>query len=305
MHENFSDQLINAIEKRNSSIVVGLDPNFAYFPDFINPTKSNITVFDAIFDFNKLIIDAVRNHCVAIKPQLAYYEQYGIEGLRALSHTIEYARKLDLITINDAKRNDIGTTCEAYATAFLGEKGDFVADALTVNPFLGSDGIKPFISRSKLNNKGFFVLVKTSNPSSNELQNLVQRNGKKVYESVAELVHHYSLELMGNHNYSSIGAVVGATFPEEAEKLRSQLPNSFFLVPGVGAQGAKLESLEVLFDKKGYGALIASARGICYSYKENARNWQSINDGQIQEFAKYEVVTLKDNINKLRNRENS
>ena len=266
--KNFADALIEASKAKNSHLIAGLDPVVKNFPAFL--TKENMTAEEsgeAIFKFNRMVIDAVHEHVVAVKPQLAFYEVYGSVGIKALEDTIAYAKSKNLLVINDGKRNDIGSTCEGYADAHLG-KGKMSADALTVTPYLGSDGITPFIKRAKENNKGFFVLVKTSNPSSNDFQNLMTENGKELYMEVAEKVIEWSEDTYGDSGYSFVGVVAGATYPEEAKKLRKLLPKTIFLVPGYGAQGADVKGLLNFFNSDKQGAVVNSSRGILYPYKD-------------------------------------
>ena len=254
---------------------VGLDTDFSYLPEEM---KAGVTTFseaaNRIFEFNKNIIDNICDIVPSVKVQIAYYEMYGYYGLKAFEQTVKYAHKKGLIVIADCKRNDIGSTASCYSKAYLGKTvvGDkelqaFRADMLTVNGYLGSDGIKPFIEDIKNNDKSIFVLVKTSNPSSGELQNLKLENGQFIYEKMGELVEEWGKDAMGKYGYSEVGAVVGATHPEEAARLRKQMPHTFFLIPGYGAQGGSADMLKVCFDKKGLGGVVNSSRGILCAYK--------------------------------------
>lgn len=269
------DKLIDRIIATDNPSVIGLDTDISYLPE---ESIKNINSLDdaakEITEFNKNIIDAVCEVAPAVKVQIAYYEQLGVAGMKAFSETLKYAHQKRMITIADAKRNDIGSTASAYSKGFFSGieiKGkrliDFEADFLTVNGYLGSDGLNPFIKDCKAFDKGIFVLVKTSNPSSGELQNKVLENGKMLYQQVADLVTDLGRDMIGKYGYSDICAVVGATHPKEAEVLRNQYPNLFFLVPGYGAQGGTAEDLKVCFDQKGLGAIVNSSRGILCAYK--------------------------------------
>lgn len=284
MAKNFADRLYAAIDKHQNPSVVGLDPQLDSIPDFIkeaNKKKFGAT-FEAasasIFDFNKAILKEIKGIVPAVKPQIAFYEQYGYHGVKAFEDTVNEAKRLGFLVIVDGKRNDIGSTSEAYARAFLGESSLFGenrpvwdADALTVNAYLGSDGVIPFVNVCKEHGKGIFVLVKTSNKGSAELQNLIVQDNsgvkKPVYEVMASLVENWGKDLVGEQGYTSIGAVVGATHPKEAEVARKLIPKSFILVPGYGAQGGTADDTIPNFNKDGFGAIVNSSRGILYAYK--------------------------------------
>lgn len=299
---NFADVLIVEGKKKNSVLVVGLDPDIKFFPDFLLEnvnSSSNESITNAIYEFNKIIIDAVANQVVAVKPQLAYYEVYGSYGIRALEKTITYARSKELIVINDAKRGDIGSTSAAYARAFLGN-GTISGDMVTVNPFLGSDGYMPFIETAKENNKGLFLLLKTSNPSSYEIQDLKLENGELLYFKMAKEIEKLACETIGINKYSFIGAVVGATYPEEAKKIRNMLPHSIFLVPGFGIQGGKAEDISVFFDENGNGAVISSSRGIIYSYMNDKDDWRKTTETEMHRYITEAATKAKEQINEIR-----
>ncbi|MBR5479893.1 MAG: orotidine-5'-phosphate decarboxylase [Clostridia bacterium] len=274
------DLLIKKITQKKNPTVVGLDPNLEQMPPELlakNIEKYGKTLkaaAEAIYEFNTGIIDSVCDIIPAVKPQSAYYEMYGPEGVEVLKRTMQYAREKDLYVIADVKRNDIGSTATAYAKAYLGEVeiagekvSPFGADCVTVNGYLGSDGLNPFINLCKEYNKSMFVLVKTSNPSSSELQDLIVGD-KTIYRTMAEAVSKLGEDVVGEYGYSSVGFVVGATHPRELTELRAACPNSFFLVPGYGAQGATAEDLKGAFDKNGLGAIINSSRGIIYAWKK-------------------------------------
>lgn len=270
------DKLIEKIVDLQNPTCVGLDTSFGYLPDEM---KKGVTTFEsaaeAIAEFNMNIIDKVCDIVPSVKVQIAYYEAYGHAGLQAFEYTVNYAKGRGLVVIADCKRNDIGSTAGCYSTAYLGKTDlngkqlrAFAADMLTVNGYLGYDGVKPFVDDIKKYDKSIFVLVKTSNPSSGELQNLKLENGKFIYEQMGELVSEWGKDSVGKYGYSEVGAVVGATHPEEAERLRAQLPNTFFLIPGYGAQGGSAQMLKVCFDKNGLGGVVNSSRGIICAYKD-------------------------------------
>lgn len=299
---NFADVLIDESKKKNSVLVVGLDPDVKFFPDCLLENvdySCNESIANAIYEFNKTVIDAVADYVVAVKPQLAYYEVYGSYGIRALEKTISYARSKKLIVINDAKRGDIGSTSAAYARAFLGN-GTISGEMVTVNPFLGSDGYMPFIEVARENNKGLFLLLKTSNPSSYEIQDLKLRDGETLYFKLAEEIEKLASETIGINNYSFIGAVVGGTYPEEAKRIRRTLPHSIFLVPGFGQQGGKAEDLSGLFDNNGNGAVISSSRGIIYSYTHERDDWKKISIDDMNTYITNATVHAMEQINRVR-----
>lgn len=285
MHNHFADRLIEAIKKKGNAICVGLDPRLEQIPKFIkekalrNKEKSPMTVaVDAILEFNKGIIDAVFDIVPVVKPQIAFYEMFGHNGIWCYEETLKYAKSKGLITIADAKRNDIGSTAQAYAQAFLGEvsmfddkdevvSAVFDADSLTVNAYLGLDGIKPFAVEGDKYGKGLFALVKTSNPSSGDLQDLELKDGKSVYEIMGYLIDSWGADYIGESGYSLIGAVVGATYPEQAKKLREIMPKTVFLVPGYGAQGGGAKDVKPCFNKDGLGAIVNNSRGIIFAYE--------------------------------------
>ena len=274
------NKLINKIQKTKAPIVVGLDPMLSYVPEHIQKKafaeygETLEGAAEAIWQFNKEIVDKTYDLIPAVKPQIAMYEQFGIEGLKAYKKTVDYCKSKDLVVIGDIKRGDIGSTSAAYAVGHLGKVqvgsktyAGFDEDFATVNPYLGSDGVKPFIDVCKQENKGLFILVKTSNPSSGEFQDQ-KINGKPLYELVGEKVAQWGEEHMGESGYSYVGAVVGATYPEQGEILRKVMPKSFILVPGYGAQGGKGKDLVHFFNEDGLGAIVNSSRGIIAAWKQ-------------------------------------
>ena len=276
-------KLINEIKKKNAPIVVGLDPMLSYVPKKI--TDKHISekgetleaAASAILEYNKAIVDAVYDLVPAVKPQIAMYEQYGIPGLVTFTETVKYCREKGLIVIGDVKRGDIGSTSAAYASAHLGtvtvgssKIAAFDEDFCTVNPYLGTDGIKPFIDVCNENDRGIFILVKTSNPSSGEFQDRVLHDvDSTLYEAVGFMVSKWAEQSMDG-TYSNIGAVVGATYPKMGEILRRIMPKSFILVPGYGAQGGTGKDLKPFFNSDGLGAIVNSSRGIIAAYKKDA-----------------------------------
>ena len=274
------NKLIAKIQKTGAPIVVGLDPMLNYIPEHIQKKafaeygETLEGAAEAIWQFNKEIVDKTYDLIPAVKPQIAMYEQFGIEGLKAYKKTIDYCKSRDLVVIGDIKRGDIGSTSAAYAVGHLGKVQvgskcyvPFDEDFATVNPYLGSDGVKPFIEVCKEENKGLFILVKTSNPSSGEFQDQLV-NGRPLYELVGEKVAEWGEEHMGGSGYSYIGAVVGATYPEMGAVLRKLMPKTFILVPGYGAQGGKGKDLVNFFNEDGLGAIVNSSRGIIAAYKQ-------------------------------------
>ena len=273
------NKLVEKIQKMNAPIVVGLDPMKKFVPEHI--TKKAFEEYgetlegaaEAIWQYNKGIVDAIYDLVPAVKPQIAMYEQFGIPGLVAFHKTVEYCKQKGLVVIGDIKRGDIGSTSEAYAVGHLGKVAvgsksyyGFDEDFVTVNPYLGSDGVNPFIKVCKEEKKGIFVLVKTSNPSSGEFQDRLV-DGKPLYEIVGEQVAKWGEDCMGD-SYSYVGAVVGATYPEQGKLLRKVMPKAFILVPGYGAQGGKGADLVHFFNEDGLGAIINSSRGIIAAYQQ-------------------------------------
>ena len=272
-------KLADKIKATHAPICVGLDPMLDYIPEhilkkaFAEYGETLEGAAEAVWQYNKGIIDAVYDLIPSVKPQIAMYEQFGIEGLKVFQKTVEYCHEKDLVVIGDIKRGDIGSTSAAYAAGHLGKVkvgGNFYApfneDFVTVNPYLGTDGVKPFIDICKAEKKGLFILVKTSNPSSGEFQDRLI-DGRPLYEWVGEQVAKWGEEHMGD-DYSYIGAVVGATYPEMGKVLRQIMPKSYILVPGYGAQGGTAEGLKPYFNEDGLGAIVNSSRGIICAYKQ-------------------------------------
>jgi orotidine-5'-phosphate decarboxylase len=265
---HFADRLVEAVRRKNSRVVVGLDPRLDSLPDELRQgtAKDIEKAGKAILDFNGELIELVKEHAVAVKPQVAFYEQLGPFGMVAYFATLKHARDNGLLVIGDVKRGDVPETAKAYAEAHTVA---FPSDAVTLNPYFGTDGMTPFLEAAKRHRTGAFVLVKTSNPRSGEIQDLPVE-GKPLYLHIAAKVAEWGRDLMGESGYSSIGAVVGATHPAQAAEIRAALPNAFFLVPGYGAQGGKAEDLKACFNPDGLGAVVNSSRGIISAWERDA-----------------------------------
>ncbi len=297
------DRLISKIEKMANPTVVGLDPTYDMIPRRIREEmlekygKTTKAVAKMFISFNQEIIDHVCDLAPAVKPQIAMYEQYGIEGLQAYMETITYARKKGLIVIGDVKRGDIASTAAAYAAHINGVEIEgnrfdiWNEDAVTLNPYMGFDGIEPFIEPCNKYDKGIFVLVKTSNPSGREIQDLIA-GGMPVYEHTAALVSKWGVLAMGENGYSRVAAVVGATYKEQGQDLRKKMPHTFFLIPGYGAQGASGDDIRGYFDRDGRGCIVNSSRGIIAAYKKDDR----FGEHNFAEAAREAVLAMKDDL---------
>jgi len=294
------DRLQEKIDKMKNPTVVGLDPELGHIPPHIlekhikEKGETLEAAAAAAFEFNTGLIDALCGIVPAVKPQSAYYEALGPDGVCALKMTCDYAKSKGMYVICDVKRNDIGTTASAYSAAYLGattvggaELRPFDADALTINAYLGSDGIKPFIDTAVKYDKAVFALVKTSNPSSGEFQD-AYIGERQLYTVVADLIEEISIETIGKYGYTRVGAVVGATYPEEAEFLRARLKHTFFLVPGYGAQGGSAAEAARSFDKDGHGAIVNSSRAIIAAWKKTG--------GDYKEAAYAEALRMRDDL---------
>ncbi|HHW47431.1 MAG TPA: orotidine-5'-phosphate decarboxylase [Clostridiaceae bacterium] len=306
----FIDKLIDRIKEKKNPSVVGLDPRIEYVPRFIKEKAFSLYgenmkgACESILEFNKRIIDAVYDIVPAVKLQTAYYEMYGIEGLKVFDETIKYAKNKGLLVIVDGKRNDISSTAQAYSSAYLGRteitcnksEAAFDVDALTVNPFLGYDGIKPFIEDCKKYEKGIFILVKTSNKSSGQIQDLLTYQGKSVYEILAEYVEEWGKDLIGKYGYSSVGAVIGATYPNQAKILRNIMKHAYILVPGYGAQGGTARDAAHSFGRDGLGAIVNASRSIMCAYQSDT--WSCMyGEERFAEAARAEAIKMRDEIN--------
>lgn len=301
------DRLINGIKEKENPTVVGLDPRLEMVPQFIRDKyfheygKTPEAVGEIFFEFNKEIIDNIYDIVPAVKPQIAMYEKYGYEGVKSYIRTNEYAKSKGLIVIGDVKRGDITSTAEAYAQGHIGEVkiedecyNIYKQDCITLNPYLGFDSIEPYIKYCREYHKGLFVLVKTSNPNSGEIQDLETKEGK-LYEKVGKLVSKWGQGLIGKYGYSQIGAVVGATHPKQAETLRSIMPNTYFLVPGYGAQGARAKDLKGYFNKDGLGGIINSSRGIIAAHLKE-ENKGRFSEEEFAQVARQAAIHMKEDL---------
>lgn len=300
------NKLIRKIEENKAPLVVGLDPMLGYIPEHIKEKaykehgETLEGAAEAVWQYNKGIIDATYDLIPAVKPQIAMYEQFGIPGLTAFKKTVDYCKEKDLVVIGDVKRGDIGSTSAAYATAHIGRVQvgkntyrSFDEDFMTVNPYFGIDGIKPFVDVCKEEKKGIFVLVKTSNPSSGEFQDRLI-DGRPLYEQVAEKVAEWGMECMGD-SYSYVGCVIGATYPKMGEVLRKIMPKQYILVPGYGAQGGKAKDLAPYFNKDGLGAIVNSSRGIIAAYKQPA--YEKFGAECYADASRQAVIDMREDIN--------
>jgi orotidine-5'-phosphate decarboxylase len=269
---HFSDRLADAVERKSSQLVVGLDPIVEQMPAEVDGD---------LFAFCSGIVDAVAPHAVAVKPQSAFFEAHGADGVRAFAQVCEYARAAGLIVIADAKRGDIGSTARAYAQAFIP-----LADAVTVNPYLGGDSVEPFLEACRREGAGIFCLVKTSNPGSADVQDVELADGRKLWQHVAELVRGWGEELVGERGLSAVGAVVGATFPNEVAEARELLPHSVLLLPGIGAQGATPADVAAAFAAGPASALVSASRSVIYAYNEGGGDWRSAAGAEAERLAR-------------------
>lgn len=301
------NRLIDKIIELKNPTVAGLDPKLEYVPQYIREKyyeqygKTLEAAAEALYEYNTGLIDALCDIVPAVKPQMAYYEMYGWQGVKTFERTVRYAKSKGMYVITDGKRNDIGATMEAYAAGHLGvtdidgeEVEAFGADALTVNGYLGSDGITPLLKVCAARDKGIFVLVKTSNPSSGELQNLELKGNESVYARMAVMCDEWGKELPGKYGFTGVGAVVGATYPEQLTEIRAEHPSIFFLVPGYGAQGGGAKGLVGAFNKDGLGAVVNSSRAIMCAYKK-----EGCDERDYAGAAKREALRMKDDINSV------
>jgi len=294
------DRLIKKIKETKNPSVVGLDPKLDYIPEYLIQEQDGTGLekaANALLAFNKAIIDEIYDIVPAIKPQAAYYEMYGWQGVKTLAETIWYAQSKGMFVMTDGKRNDIGATMQAYTAAHLGTvtvDGEtltpFGADALTVNGYLGSDGINPLLEVCRTNDKGIFVLVKTSNPSSGELQDKTLDDAP-LYAKMGDLCEQWGSDTIGEYGYSAVGAVVGATYPEQLRELRQRLPHTFFLVPGYGAQGGGAQGVAGAFDENGLGGIVNSSRAVMCAYKK-----ETCDPKDFAKAARREAIRMRDDI---------
>ncbi|HHU07241.1 MAG TPA: orotidine-5'-phosphate decarboxylase [Clostridiaceae bacterium] len=290
---NFADRLQRRIDELENPSCLGLDPLLSYLPeswqkglDFHNDSDIYLGLRNYCFS----LIEAVADIIPAIKPQMAYFEQYGVAGISALRDIIAKAKELGMLVILDGKRNDIGSTASAYSNAYLAETS-LAADALTVNAYLGSDGIRPFLEKCRENDKGIFILCRTSNPSAGELQDLKLTDGRLVYEAKADLIAAWGEDLVGEEGISSVGAVVGATWPQQAKELRERMPRSFFLIPGFGAQGGTAADAVSGFDNNGRAAIVNASRSLMQAWKK-----QGVKDEDFADACRAEAIAMRDSL---------
>lgn len=302
--KNAIDNLIEKIKQMDNPTVMGLDPRYDMIPSSIT-SKYDKTIEGAslaIIEFNKALIDATYDIIPAVKPQIAFYEMFGIPGMLAFKETCEYAKKKGMVVIVDAKRGDIGSTAEGYSNAYIGrtplldkKEAIYDADFVTVNPYLGSDGIKPFVKDCAEYGKGIFIILKTSNPSSSELQDL-KTDGEEIYKHMGKLINEWGKDLIGENGYSSVSVVVGATHPKQLEELRQIMPNAFFLIPGYGAQGGKAEDIALGFDQNGIGGIINASRSLMCAYKKDI--WkEKYKEEEFASATRAEAIRMRDELN--------
>lgn len=308
--KNAIDNLIEKIKKTNNPTVMGLDPRYEMIPEYIRKKydKTLKGVASCIVEFNKKLIDAICDVIPAVKPQIAFYEMYGIEGMKAFEETCKYAKEKRLVVIADIKRGDIGTTAKAYSNAFLGktlvgdkEESIYDVDFVTLNPYMGIDSIKPFLEDCKKYNKGVFILAKTSNPSSGDLQDMKLENGEEVYIKVAKLIEEWGKDFIGEYGYSSVSTVVGATYPKQLEEIRNVAKHSYFLIPGYGAQGGKATDIAYGFDKNKLGGIVNASRSLMYSYKSDL--WKDkYTEEEFEKATLAEAIRMRDELNSAINK---
>lgn len=303
--KNVMDRLITRIKEMNNPTVIGIDPKYDMVPNCIKKKYDETLegMAKACTEFNKALIDATYDIIPAVKLQLAYFEKLGIVGMQSFKETCEYAKEKGMIVMADAKRGDIGSTCAAYSAPYIGKveaeggkQAVYDTDFITLNPYMGTDSIRPFVEDCKEYDKGAFVIVKTSNKSSGELQDLKLENGKTVYEEVAMLVEKWGEELRGEYGYSSISAVVGATYPKQLQELRKLAPHTFFLIPGYGAQGGKAEDIALGFDENGIGGIINATRSLMGAYQSERWN-KEYTEEQFAEATRAEAIRMREELN--------
>lgn len=307
--KNAMDNLIDKIIKTNNPTVIGLDPRYELIPSCIKDkySKDFKGVAESIIEFNKKLIDVTYDIIPAVKPQIAFYEMYGLEGIRAFEETCKYAKNKGMIVIADIKRGDIGTTAKAYSNAFLGrtevgnrEEKIYDVDFVTLNPYMGIDSVKPFLEDCKKYSKGVFILAKTSNPSSGDLQDMKLENKEEVYLKVANLIEEWGKDLIGEYGYRSVSAVVGATYPEQLKKIRKVAKHSYFLIPGYGAQGGKAKDIAYGFDEKGLGGIVNASRSLMFAYKSDL--WkEKYKEDEFDKATREEAIRMREELNKAIN----
>ena len=304
------DNLIEKIKEMNNPTVIGVDTRYELVPECVrNKYSKDLTgMCKAMLEYSKALIDATYDIIPAVKLQSAYFEMYGIEGIKLYKEMIDYCKAKGMIVMADVKRGDIGSTSAGYSKAYLGkniinekEEGIFDVDFATVNPYMGSDCVMPFVEDCKKYNKGIFVLVKTSNKSSGELQDLKTEDGEEIYKKVAKLVNQWGEELVGKYGYSSVSSVVGATYPKQLQELREIMPHSYFLIPGYGAQGGKADDIALGFDKNGLGGIVNATRSLMCAYKSDL--WKDkFSEEDYAKATRAEAIRMRDELNNAINK---
>lgn len=302
--KNAIDILIEKIKETKNPTVMGLDPRYEMLPKCVTDKypKTLEGVAQAIIEYNKELIDETYDIIPAVKPQIAFYEMYGIPGMQAFKETCSYAKQKGMVVIADIKRGDIGSTAQGYSNAYLGktkigdiEQSIYDIDFVTVNPYMGTDCVKTFIEDCQKYSKGLFILVKTSNPSSGELQDEKLENGEEVYTRVAKLVEKWGENLRGEYNYSSISAVVGATYPEQLKQIRKIALHTYFLIPGYGAQGGRAEDIALGFDSDGLGGIVNASRSFMCAYKSD--KWKDkFKEDEYAKATRAEAIRMRDEL---------
>lgn len=303
---NKIDKLIEKIKETNNPTVIGVDTRYDMVPECVkNKYSKDINgMCSAMLEYSKALIDATYDIIPAVKLQSAYFEMYGVEGIKLYKEMIDYCKSKGMIVMADVKRGDIGSTSAGYSKAYLGkniinekEEGIFDVDFATVNPYMGSDCVNPFVEDCKKYDKGIFVLVKTSNKSSEELQDLKTEDGEEIYKKVAKLVNTWGKDLIGEYGYSSVSAVVGATYPKQLKELRELMPHAYFLIPGYGAQGGKAEDIALGFDKNGLGGIVNATRSLMCAYKSDL--WKDkFKEEDYAKATRAEAIRMRDELNK-------
>lgn len=302
---NAIDILINKIKETNNPTVIGVDTRYDMVPECVRKKYSTDLegMCQAMLEYSKALIDSTYDIIPAVKLQSAYFEMYGVEGIKLYKEMIEYCRKKGMVVMADVKRGDIGSTSAGYSRAYLGkntidgkEQEIFDVDFATVNPYMGSDCVMPFVEDCKKYDKGIFVLVKTSNKSSGEIQDVKAEDGEEIYKKVAKLVNTWGEELIGENGYSSVSAVVGATYPKQLKELRELMPHSYFLIPGYGAQGGKAEDIALGFDKNGLGGIVNATRSLMCAYKSDF--WKDkFTEEEYAKATRAEAIRMRDELN--------
>lgn len=308
--QNQIDRLIEKIKQMNNPTVIGVDTRYDMVPDCVKNkySKDIYGMCAAMLEYSKALIDATYDIVPAVKLQSAYFEMYGVEGIKLYKEMIDYCKEKDMVVMADVKRGDIGSTSAGYSKAYLGkniinenEEGVFDVDFATVNPYMGSDCVNPFVEDCKKYDKGIFVLVKTSNKSSGELQDLKTEDGEEIYIKVAKLVNTWGEDLVGKYGYSSVSAVVGATYPKQLEELRKLMPHAYFLIPGYGAQGGKAEDIALGFDKNGLGGIVNATRSLMCAYKSDL--WKDkFKEEDYAQATRAEAIRMRDELNNAINK---